>query len=143
MRNPFRSEADAFRFVWLTIGYFVLIFVGSLINLWFGIAVFIVVTAVAFRWFFRRDTREAPVKQTTGREPAREYRILVVANETVGGPELLSEIRERSAAVTPACSSSAGAQLTAPALGHPTRTTLVQPRRRASTRASRRCWLPA
>jgi hypothetical protein len=25
MRNPFRSEADAFRFVWLTIGFFALI----------------------------------------------------------------------------------------------------------------------
>jgi GABA permease len=96
MRNPFRSEADAFRFVWLTIGYFVLIFVGSLINLWFGIAVFIVVTAVAFRWFFRRDAREAPVKQTPAASPPGEYRILVVANETVGGAELLSEIRERS-----------------------------------------------
>jgi GABA permease len=96
MRNPFRSEADAFRFVWLTIGYFVLIFVGSLINLWVGIAVFIVVTAVAFRWFFRRDAPEPPVMETPAASPPGEYRILVVANETVGGPELLSEIRERS-----------------------------------------------
>jgi GABA permease len=96
MRNPFRSEADAFRFVWLTIGYFVLIFIGSLINLWVGIAVFIVVTAVAFRWFFRRTAQEAPVKQTPAASPPGEHRILVVANETVGGPELLSEIRERS-----------------------------------------------
>jgi len=96
MRNPFRSEADAFRFVWLTIGYFALIFIGSLINLWVGIAVFIVVTAVAFRWFFKRGAPEAPVKQTPAASPAGEYRILVVANETVGGPELLSEIRHRS-----------------------------------------------
>jgi GABA permease len=96
LRNPFRSEADAFRFVWLTIGYFALIFVGSLINLWVGIAVFVVVTVVAFRWFFRRQAPEAPVMQTPAPSPAGEYRILVVANETVGGPELLSEIRERS-----------------------------------------------
>jgi GABA permease len=97
MRNPFRSEADAFRFVWLTIGYFALIVVGSLINLWVGIAVFIVVTVVAFRWFFRREAQEAPVKRTPAASPPGEYRILVDANETVGGPELLSEIRERSA----------------------------------------------
>jgi GABA permease len=97
LRNPFRSEADAFRFVWLTIGYFALIFIGSLISLWVGIAVFIVVTAVAFRWFFRREAQVAPVKQTPAASPPGEYRILVVANETVGGPELLSEIRERSA----------------------------------------------
>jgi GABA permease len=96
MRNPFRSEADAFRFVWLTIGYFALIFIGSLISLWVGIAVFIAVTAVAFRWFFRRTPSEAPVMQTPAASPPGEYRILVVANETVGGPELLSEIRERS-----------------------------------------------
>jgi nucleotide-binding universal stress UspA family protein len=96
MRNPFRSEADAFRFVWLTIGYFALIVIGSLINLWVGIAVFIAVTAVAFRWFFRRTPHEAPVMQTPAASPPGEYRILVVANETVGGPELLAEIRERS-----------------------------------------------
>jgi GABA permease len=96
VRNPFRSEADAFRFVWLTIGYFALIFIGSLINVWVGVAVFVVVTAVALRWFLRRDAPEAPVKQVPAASPPGEYRILVVANETVGGPELLSEIRGRS-----------------------------------------------
>ena len=96
MRNPFRSEADAFRFVWLTIGYFALIVIGSLINAWVGVAVFVVVTAVAFRWMFRPTLQEAPVKQTPAASPEGEYRILVVANETVGGPELLDEIRARS-----------------------------------------------
>ena len=33
MRNPIRSEADAFRFVLLTIGYFALIVIGSVIML--------------------------------------------------------------------------------------------------------------
>jgi GABA permease len=96
MRNPFRSEADAFRFVWLTIGYFALIFIGSLINVWMGVGVFIVVTGVALWWLFGRGAPEAPVKQTPAASPPGEYRILVVANETVGGPELLSEIREHS-----------------------------------------------
>jgi GABA permease len=96
LRNPFRSEADAFRFVWLTIGYFALIFIGSLINVWVGVAVFVVVTGLAARWMFRRTPQEAPVKQTPAASPPGEYRILVVANETVGGPELLSEIRGRS-----------------------------------------------
>ena len=96
MRNPFRSEADAFRFVWLTIGYFALIFIGSLINVWVGVAVFVVVTAVALRWFLRRGAPETPVKQVPAASPPGEYRILVVANETVGGAELLSELRERS-----------------------------------------------
>jgi GABA permease len=96
VRNPFRSEADAFRFVWLTIGYFALIFIGSLIDVWVGVAVFIVVTGVALWWLFRRGAQEAPVRQTPAASPPGEFRILVVANETVGGSELLSEIRERS-----------------------------------------------
>jgi GABA permease len=96
MQNPFRSEADAFRFVWLTIGYFALIFIGSLINVWVGVAVFILVTAVAARWMFRRTPQEAPVRQTPAPSPEGEYRLLVVANETVGGAELLAEIRQRS-----------------------------------------------
>jgi GABA permease len=96
LRNPFRSEADAFRFVWLTIGYFALIFIGSLIDVWVGVAVFVVVTALALWWLFRRGGQEAPVREKPAASPPGEYRILVVANETVGGPELLSEIRERS-----------------------------------------------
>jgi GABA permease len=96
MRNPFRSEADAFRFVWLTIGYFALIVIGSLISVWVGVAVFVVVTLLAARWMFRRTPQEAPVRQTPAASPEGEYRILVVANETVGGPELLAEIRQRS-----------------------------------------------
>src|SRR4051812_20136516 len=96
MRNPFRSEADAFRFVWLTIGYCALIVIGSLINRWVGVAVFVVVTSAIAWWMLRRGEREAPVKRSSAGSPPDEHRILVVANETVGGPELLREIRERS-----------------------------------------------
>lgn len=96
MRNPFRSEADAFRFVWLTIGYFALIVIGWLINRWVGVGVFVVVSAVALWWLFRRGETEAPTAQAPAASPRGEYRILVAANETVGGPELLSEIRERA-----------------------------------------------
>ena len=98
MQNPFRSEADAFRFVWLTIGYCALIVIGSLINAWVGLAVFIVVTAAAVWWLLRRQAHEPPAKQTPAAGPVDEHRILVVANETVGGAELLSEIHERSQA---------------------------------------------
>lgn len=96
MRNPFRSEADAFRFVWLTIGYFALIVVGSLINSWVGLAVFLVLTAVALWAALRRGEPEAPLRQAPAESPADEHRILVVANETVGGRELLAEISSRS-----------------------------------------------
>ena len=96
MRNPFRSEAEAFRFVWLTIGYFALIVIASLINRWLGVAVFIVLTGVVAWWLFSHgDEKETP-RHAPAPSPPDEHRILVVANETVGGPELLSEITERA-----------------------------------------------
>jgi GABA permease len=96
LRNPIRSEAAAFRFVWATIGYFGLIVLGSLINRWLGLAVFIALTAGVAWWLLRRRDGAAPARQMPADSPPGERRILVVANETVGGPELLSTIRERS-----------------------------------------------
>jgi hypothetical protein len=58
--NPFRSEAEAYRFVWLTIGYFGLIVAGALINRWVGLAVFIVLSAIVLYLYLRRGRREAP-----------------------------------------------------------------------------------
>lgn len=84
MRNPIRSEADAFRFVRATIGYFGLIVVGSLIGAWVGLAVFVVLTGGIAWWILRRGRREPPVRQAPAASPPGEHRILVVANETVG-----------------------------------------------------------
>jgi GABA permease len=97
MRNPFRSEADAFRFVWLTIGYFALIALGSWISSWVGVVVFVVLTAAVGWFLFARGEREPPIREAPAPSPPDEQRILVVANETVGGPELLTEILGRSA----------------------------------------------
>ena len=95
--NPFRSEAEAYRFVWLTIGYFGLIVAGALINRWLGLAVFIVLSAIVLFLYFRRGERQPPVVAPTRRRGAEdERRILVVANETVGGETLRERIRERS-----------------------------------------------
>jgi len=97
MKNPFRSEADAFRFVWLTIGYCALIVIGSVINVWLGVAVFVALTLGVLWWLlFRNPGREAPVKQAPAPSPPEQHRILVVANETVGGGSLLGEIKQRS-----------------------------------------------
>ena len=96
MRNPFRSEAEAFRFVWLTIGYFALIVIASLVNRWLGVAVFVVLTAVVAWWLFSHGDAKETSRQTPAPSPPDEHRILVAANETVGGPELLSEISKRA-----------------------------------------------
>ena len=98
MRNPFRSEADAFRFVWLTFGYFALVVIGSVINVWLGVAVFVVLTVGVLWWFVvRRREPDAPVRQAPAASPPEQYRVLVVANETVGGSQLLDTIRGRIA----------------------------------------------
>jgi GABA permease len=99
MRNPFRTEEEAFRFVWLTILYSGLIVAGSFIDVWVGLGVFIVETALIVWWIFRRGRREQPIQQAPPPHPEGERRILVVANETVGGAPLLSELRRRSEGV--------------------------------------------
>jgi hypothetical protein len=96
-QNPFRSEADAYRFLLLTVGYFALIVAASLINRWLGLAMFAALTALAvWRWAKSRSTEppERVVVRPAGREDER--RILVCANETVGG-EALREVLLRKA----------------------------------------------
>jgi hypothetical protein len=95
--NPFRSEAEAYRFVWLTIGYFGLIVAGALINRWLGLAVFIALSAIVVAAYLRRREPGGPrVTETRSRSAVDERRILVVANETVGGETLRNRIRERT-----------------------------------------------
>jgi hypothetical protein len=94
MRNPIRSEADAFRLVLLTIGYFALIVIGYVINGWLGLAVFVVLTVAGLWWVLVRRGRQAPrPRQAAAPSPPGEHRVLVVANETVGGAQLLETIQ--------------------------------------------------
>jgi hypothetical protein len=95
--NPFRSEAEAYRFLLLTVGYFALIVAAAAIETWLGVAVFVVLTAAAVVLWARSRSNEPVQKVTPPRVGAEdERRILVVANETVGGEELLSILREKS-----------------------------------------------
>jgi hypothetical protein len=100
LRNPLRSEAEAYRLVWLTIGYFILIVAGAAINVWLGVIVFVIETAVVL-WlvFGRRSDAPPPPQVESAQTPEDERRILVVANETVGGHELLECIERKSEGV--------------------------------------------
>jgi hypothetical protein len=94
VENPFRSEAAAFRFLLVTIGAFALIVVAGLINDWLGLAVFLLLSAGAI-WLYLRQRGERPPRQHVAHmSPPDEHRVLVVANETVGGRELMAEISE-------------------------------------------------
>jgi hypothetical protein len=88
MKNPVRDEASAFQVVLLTLGGAVLVVLGAWIADWLGIIVFLVLVAAAL-WAIRGGIRQRPPQAHVVRdegEPVR--RILVVANETVGGGEL-------------------------------------------------------
>jgi GABA permease len=96
VQNPFRTEADAFRLVWATIAYFALIVIGAVINTWLGVAVFVIETAVIAWLLLTRGRREKPVLQAPPGHPEGERRILVIANETVAGSELLREVARKA-----------------------------------------------
>jgi hypothetical protein len=100
-RNPFRSEAEAYRFLLLTVGYFALIVVAASLATWLGVAVFVALTVTALILWLRSRSNEPVLRPAV---PTRagaedERRILVIANETVGGDELMRILRSKSEGV--------------------------------------------
>ena len=98
MINPFRSEAEAYRFLLLTVGYFAAIAIAALaLGKWAGLAVFALLTLAGLVYVVRARRVEAPMQTVSARRgEENERRILVIANETVGGGPLREEIRRRS-----------------------------------------------
>jgi Universal stress protein family len=95
VKNPFRSEAEAYRFVLGTVVYFAAIVIATAVGgRWWGLGVFVVVTVAVLLWVFRREVRERPVlAPSRSRSVEGERRILVVANETVAGGALRDAIK--------------------------------------------------
>jgi hypothetical protein len=96
-RNPFRSEAEAYRFLLLTVGYFALIVAAAAIKTWLGVVVFVALTAAAV-WLWIRSRSDEPARRASVERHGgeNERRILVIANETVGGEELLAILRRKA-----------------------------------------------
>jgi nucleotide-binding universal stress UspA family protein len=96
MKNPFRSEAEAYRFVIGTVGYFAAIVIATAVGgRWWGLGVFVVLSVLVLVWFFRRETREQPPATAPRAQSAEdEQRILVVANETVAGRALREAVED-------------------------------------------------
>ena len=90
MRNPFRSEAEAYRFLIGTVVYFAAIVLATALGgRWWGIGVFVALSVLVLIWFFRREVREQPPATAPAHRGAEdERRVLVVANETVVGRAL-------------------------------------------------------
>jgi GABA permease len=94
MESPFRSEAAAFRFLLISIGAFALIVGASWINPWLGLLVFLLLVAGAVWVYLRQRAPSLPPEQIEPMGPSDVRRVLVVANETVGGEELMNAIGE-------------------------------------------------
>ena len=98
MKNPLRDEASAFQVVLVTLAGAVLVVLGAWINTWLGLAVFVVLLAGAL-WAIRGGLRQRPPQAHVVRDGGRSRRILVVANETVGGDELRTLLERKAEAV--------------------------------------------
>jgi hypothetical protein len=113
MINPLRSEAEAFRFLIASIVYFGAIVVASVAGgKWVGLGLFIALTAGVLGWWLHARRDESPQMTKARPHAAGERRILVIANETVGGHALRStilakslDVREEVLVVTPALNS--------------------------------------
>jgi hypothetical protein len=97
VKNPLRSEAEAFQFLLGAAVYFGLIAIAGVINAWLGLAVFIVLTLLVVGWWLRaRRIEEQTKTQPVHRGSPDERRLLVIANETVGGGPLREQIEKLS-----------------------------------------------
>ena len=66
--NPLRSEAEAYRFLLLTVGYFAAIAIAALaIGTWAGVAVFVLLTVAAVVYVARAHLTEPPRQSVPSR----------------------------------------------------------------------------
>jgi GABA permease len=99
MRNPMRTEAEAFTFVIAVLVLFAAVAVAGILGGgWIGFATFLVLAPVVFYRYIKSDpkVREPAVWDRHRSGPGDRKRILVVANETVAGRALRGEIVHRA-----------------------------------------------
>ena len=92
MRNPLRSEAEMYRFLWIVVGGAIVIVVVAVINKWLGVAVAVIAFAALGRWLVREPVPGAgypPQAEVVATTKGRR-RVLVVAppgTESVAVPD--------------------------------------------------------
>jgi hypothetical protein len=96
MHNPLRSETDVFRaVVVIGVGAAAVIAITEITNQTAGAIVLAVLAVAGLAVLWRRARGGLPHQAEVVSSADDVYRILVVANETVGGRALLDEIRNR------------------------------------------------
>jgi hypothetical protein len=92
MRNPLRSEGEAYRFLGVVIVGAAVIIAASFINTWLGVAVAVIAFAWLGRWLMQEPVPGAadPPKPVASGTPPGTRRVLVVAppgTESVSAPD--------------------------------------------------------
>src|SRR5579884_152677 len=92
MRNPLRSEAEAYRFLGVVIVGAAVIIGAAFINTWLGVAVAVIVFAGLGWWLMKEPVPGAadPPKPVVSQTPGEKRRVLVVAppgTESVAVPD--------------------------------------------------------
>jgi Universal stress protein family len=98
MRNPVRTEAEAFSFVIAVLALFVAVaLVGIFLNGWAAFIALVVLAPIVGYRYFRSDPKVVePAVWDRRRDADGRHRILVVANETVAGRSLREEVVRRA-----------------------------------------------
>ena len=92
MRNPLRSEGEAYRLLWIVVAGAAAIIVAAYINTWLGVAVAVIAFAALGWWLMHEPVPGAaePPPTVTSETPPGTHRVLVVAppgTETVRVPD--------------------------------------------------------
>ena len=93
MRNPLRSEREAFRFLIVVIGAAVLIVIAAFINTWLGVVVAVLAVAGVVWWLMQEPVPGAaePGLVVDPSTPAGAHRVLVVAPPGTGDVRVAGE----------------------------------------------------
>ncbi len=96
MHNPLRSETEVFRAVVVVGAGAALVVAASLgVSGTAGAIAFFVLLAAGLAYLWGRSRGSEPTEHQVATSPQTVHRVLVIANQTVGGRALLEEIRKR------------------------------------------------
>jgi hypothetical protein len=92
MRNPLRSEGEAYRLLWIVVGGAAAIIAAAFINTWLGVAVAVIAFGALGWWLLKEPVPGAaePPPVVTSGTPVGAHRVLVVAppgTQTVSVPD--------------------------------------------------------
>jgi GABA permease len=98
VKNPFRSEAEAFSFVLVSVALFAAVAVAGILGGgWVALGVFLALALGIWAGMYLRSEPGVREQAVWARRPTARHRVLVIANETVAGRALREEIRHRTA----------------------------------------------